>query len=127
MFVSRFNLYLKLYVLLFIIMGISWSIYITSIFTDSIFETLNDIIFFLSLTGTMENLCFFIIFVRKNNIKQILLKLFGCGLFSKHACCATNVTLSIIPMRTITSGEMQKKMSPCKQRDKKDSFDETKF
>ncbi|XP_029662738.1 G-protein coupled receptor Mth2-like [Formica exsecta] len=72
-----FSLYLKLFILHFIIMGISWSmntVYLLS-------ETSYYYMYVIYLMDTMQNLCIFIIFVWKKNIKRMLLKRFGCGLF----------------------------------------------
>lgn len=77
----RFNLYLKL----FIVMGIKWSIKIIS----WIFESLPSWVWYLTdLINTLQGLIIFIIFVWKEKIKRLLLKRFGCqnrGIFSRNS------------------------------------------
>ncbi|CAL1687358.1 unnamed protein product [Lasius platythorax] len=103
-----FNLYLKLFIVLFIVMGIKWSIMTVSwLFGD----ISNYVSYVINLVDIIQNLCTFIIFVWKKKIKRMLLKRFDCGLFPK-AGCETNVTSS-----TCTTSEvsLQEKMSSCKQ------------
>ncbi|KAL6420595.1 hypothetical protein ACFW04_014642 [Cataglyphis niger] len=122
-----FNLYLKLFILQFIVMGIKWS---------RLFCFPNNsglpycVLYAINLVGVMSNLCIFIIFVWNKNIKRMLLKQFGCGFFLNDQY-ATNATSLSISTCTITSREMrtQKKMSSCGQKiyHETDSFGGTKF
>ncbi|KAL6420623.1 hypothetical protein ACFW04_014648 [Cataglyphis niger] len=75
-----FNLYLKLFLLHFIIMGISWSM--NTIYL--LYEMPYYYIYIIYLIESIQNLCIFIIFVWKKNIKRMLLLRFGCGLFSEE-------------------------------------------
>ncbi|XP_029168413.1 probable G-protein coupled receptor Mth-like 10 [Nylanderia fulva] len=73
-----FNLYLQLFIMLFILMGIEWLM-----ITASLAESLS--IFYILWYGTnflaiMQSLCVFIIFVCKKRIKRMLFKRFGIGL-----------------------------------------------
>ncbi|XP_072758321.1 G-protein coupled receptor Mth2-like [Anoplolepis gracilipes] len=69
-----FNLYLKL----FIVMGISWSMEIVSwLFHDV--KTVPEYVWYLTdLTNALQGLIIFIIFVWKKKIKRLLLKRLGC-------------------------------------------------
>ncbi|KYM98041.1 G-protein coupled receptor Mth2 [Cyphomyrmex costatus] len=107
-----FNLYLKL----FIVMGINWSMEIISwLFTSS-----PSYIWYLTdLTNTLQGLIIFIIFVWKEKIKRLLLKRFGCqnrGLFSRNSTrsgCHSSASRTC----TTTSGVMslQEKVNPYAQ------------
>ncbi|XP_029163544.1 G-protein coupled receptor Mth2-like [Nylanderia fulva] len=73
-----FNLYLQLFIVLFILMGIEW-LMITALLADIVS------IYYISWYDTnfvaiMQSLCVFIIFVCKKRIKRILFKRFGFGL-----------------------------------------------
>lgn len=111
MFIYRFNLYLKL----FIVMGINWSMEIIS----WLFKSAPQYVWYITdLTNTLQGLIIFIIFVWKDKIRRLLLKRFGCqdrGLFSRnsnrsgyHSSTSRNCTT------TTTSGVMslQEKVSP---------------
>ncbi|RLU16797.1 hypothetical protein DMN91_010865 [Ooceraea biroi] len=66
-----FSLYLKL----FIVMGINWSMEIVS----WLFKSAPQYVWYLTdLTNTLQGLIIFIIFVWKEKIKRLLLKRFGC-------------------------------------------------
>lgn len=105
----RFNLYLKL----FIVMGINWSMEIVS----WLFKNAPPSIWYLTdLTNTLQGLIIFIIFVWKEKIKRLLLKRFGCqdrGLFSRNSTrsgCHSSASRTC----TTTSGVMslQEKVNP---------------
>lgn len=66
-----FNLYLKL----FIVMGISWSMEIVSWLFDSVPQY---VWYLTDLINVQQGLIIFIIFVWKKKIKRLLLKRFGC-------------------------------------------------
>lgn len=67
----RFSLYLKL----FIVMGISWSMEIIS----WLFNNTPRFIWYLTdLTNTLQGVLIFLIFVWKDKIRRLLLKKFGC-------------------------------------------------
>ncbi|XP_050447506.1 G-protein coupled receptor Mth2-like [Cataglyphis hispanica] len=107
-----FILCLKLFILQFITMGIKWSMMIWP-------KNPNPSYCFLCVLNLMKitpHFCVFIIFLCKKDIKRMLLKQFGCGLFLDDQC-STNVT-SLSTSSCITSGDMsmQKKMNSCKQR-----------
>lgn len=112
-FVCRFKLYLKLYILYFIIMGISWSM-TTLILSSETSDYQFNVYYVIYLIEPMQYLCFFIIFVWKKNIKRMILKRFGCGLFPEDRYATNAILLSTLTCTT-TSGEisMQKKMSSC--------------
>ncbi|XP_011636120.1 G-protein coupled receptor Mth2-like isoform X1 [Pogonomyrmex barbatus] len=106
-----FNLYLKL----FIVMGINWSMEIIS----WLFKNEPRYLWYLTdLTNTLQGLIIFIIFVWKEKIKRLLLKRFGCqenGLFSRnstHSGCHS--TASRTCTTTTSQGVMplQEKISP---------------
>lgn len=89
-FVCRFNLYLKLFIVLFITIGIKWLIITASLLSGNV-SIYNS--YAINLMDITQNLCAFIIFVWKNKIKHMLLKRFGCGLFLE-ARYRTNTTSS---------------------------------
>ncbi|XP_077254743.1 G-protein coupled receptor Mth2-like isoform X3 [Temnothorax americanus] len=105
-----FNLYLKL----FIVMGINWSMEIIS----WVFEQNSPayVWYLTDLTNTLQGLIIFIIFVWKEKIKRLLLKRFGCqdrGLFSRNSTrsgCHSSASRTC----TTTSGMMslQEKANP---------------
>ncbi|XP_029172200.1 probable G-protein coupled receptor Mth-like 10 [Nylanderia fulva] len=72
-----FNLYMKLFMLMFIMMGINWSILTTSWW----FAYLTDYYYYITcvsgLLDVVQSFCTFIIFVWKKKIKFMLLKRFG--------------------------------------------------
>ncbi|KAL6420598.1 hypothetical protein ACFW04_014643 [Cataglyphis niger] len=68
-----FNLYLKIFILLFIMMIITWSIMTSLLFKNEFFLT-----YLIMLTESLQNFCFFIIFVWKKDIRRMLLKRFRC-------------------------------------------------
>ncbi|KAM0726656.1 G-protein coupled receptor Mth2 [Formica fusca] len=84
-----FNLYLKLFILQFILMGIKWSMMtILSIFKYLPLRKYKKyFICIILLVDIMQNVCTFIVFVWKREIKRMLLKRFGCGFR-----CAINAT-----------------------------------
>ncbi|XP_028048142.1 G-protein coupled receptor Mth2 isoform X3 [Monomorium pharaonis] len=108
---QRFNLYLKL----FIVMGINWSMEIIS----WLFEKAPPYVWYLTdLTNTLQGLIIFIIFVWKEKIKRLLLKRFGCqdrGLFSRNSTrsgCHSTASRTC----TTTSGvSLQEKINPYTQ------------
>ena len=67
----RFNLYLKL----FIVMGINWSMEIISWLCKDIPEY---VWYITDLANTLQGVIIFIIFVWKDKIKRLLLKRLGC-------------------------------------------------
>ncbi|XP_072744283.1 G-protein coupled receptor Mth2-like [Anoplolepis gracilipes] len=114
-----FNVYMKLFILLFIMMGIKWSMMTFSWLFQikSLYIT-----YIINVVDVMQNLCTLVIFVWKKKIKRLLLKQFSCGLFPEDR--STNT--SSLNSSSTTSGEilsMQKKNS-CEQKNchKKDSF-----
>ncbi|XP_029163667.1 G-protein coupled receptor Mth2-like [Nylanderia fulva] len=120
-----FNLYLKL----FIVMGINWSMEIVSwLFKDAAPEY---IWYLTDLTNTLQGLIIFIIFVWKEKIKRLLLKRFGCqtrGPFSRNSTRSGYLS-SASRTCTTTSGviPLQEKISPYVQgncRGTKNSSDE---
>lgn len=119
-----FNLYLKL----FIVMGINWSMEIVS----WLFKSAPKYVWYLTdLTNTLQGLIIFIIFVWKEKIKRLLLKRFGCqnrGIFSRNSTrsgCHSSASRTC----TTTSGVMplQEKISPYVQTNyrARNSSDET--
>ncbi|XP_018302659.1 G-protein coupled receptor Mth2 [Mycetomoellerius zeteki] len=104
-----FNLYLKL----FIVMGINWSMEIISWLITSA----PPYVWYLTdLTNTLQGLIIFIIFVWKKKIKRLLLKRFGCqnrDLFSRNSTRSGNHS-SASRTCTTTSGVMslQEKVNP---------------
>ncbi|XP_071648680.1 G-protein coupled receptor Mth2-like isoform X1 [Temnothorax longispinosus] len=121
-----FNLYLKL----FIVMGINWSMEIIS----WVFEQNSPayIWYLTDLTNTLQGLIIFIIFVWKEKIKRLLLKRFGCqdrGLFSRNSTrsgCHSSASRTC----TTTSGMMslQEKVNPyvqtnCRMKSSSDEAD----
>ncbi|CAL1687357.1 unnamed protein product [Lasius platythorax] len=105
-----FNLYLKLFIVQFIIMGIKWFLKTALI----LFEDKSDyILHSINLMDVIQNICTFILLVWKKKIKRMLLKRFGCGLFPETRC-GINATSS--STSTSTSGiAMQEKMNSCGQ------------
>jgi len=87
--IYRFNLYLKLFIMVFIIMGIKWCITVLYNSYKLIVEyrKYNNIykyyansrmyVFFIYLADVLLSLSIFITFVCKKTIKQLLLKRFG--------------------------------------------------
>ncbi|XP_014212232.1 G-protein coupled receptor Mth2 [Copidosoma floridanum] len=68
----RFNLYLKL----FIVMGINWSMEIISwLYADNVLKYLW---YVTDLTNTLQGVIIFLIFVWKDKIKRLLLRRFRC-------------------------------------------------
>ncbi|XP_014486102.1 PREDICTED: G-protein coupled receptor Mth2-like isoform X1 [Dinoponera quadriceps] len=119
-----FNLYLKL----FIVMGINWSMEIIS----WLFKSAPAYVWYLSdLTNTLQGVIIFIIFVWKDKIKRLLLKRFGCqeqGLFSRNSTrsgCHSTVSRTC----TTTSGglPLQEKINPyqtnCRSKNSSDETD----
>ncbi|XP_032664888.1 G-protein coupled receptor Mth2-like isoform X1 [Odontomachus brunneus] len=101
-----FNLYLKL----FIVMGINWSMEIIS----WAFKSAPAAVWYITdLTNALQGLIIFIIFVWKDKIRKLLLKRFGCreDIFSRNStrsgCHSTSAS------RTITTGvSLQEKINP---------------
>ncbi|XP_029177820.1 G-protein coupled receptor Mth2-like [Nylanderia fulva] len=87
-----FNLYLKLFIVLFILIGIKWLMLTAEVLSENV-SIFNSYVF--DLLNIMQNLCTFIIFVWRKKIKRMLFKRFGCGLLSK-ARSESNATLSSI-------------------------------
>lgn len=114
-FTRRFNLYLKL----FIVMGINWSMEIIS----WLFKSAPQYIWYLTdLTNTLQGLIIFIIFVWKEKVKRLLLKRFGCqnrDLFSRNSTrsvayhssasrtCTTSIASGVIPLQEKVNPYMQ--------------------
>ncbi|KAL6433477.1 hypothetical protein ACFW04_006537 [Cataglyphis niger] len=71
-----FNLYLKLFIMLFIIIAINWIISTMLEFWLVTDNTIRYIIRSIILMDTMQDICIFIIFVCKKTIMQLLLKHF---------------------------------------------------
>ncbi|KYN27327.1 G-protein coupled receptor Mth2 [Trachymyrmex cornetzi] len=120
-----FNLYLKL----FIVMGINWSMEIIS----WLFKNAPPSIWYLTdLTNTLQGLIIFIIFVWKKKIKRLLLKRFGCqdrDFFSRNSTRSGNHS-SASRTCTTTSGIMslQEKVNPyvqtnCRAKSSSDEVD----
>ncbi|XP_072744286.1 G-protein coupled receptor Mth2-like isoform X2 [Anoplolepis gracilipes] len=101
-----FNLYLKLFILLFIVMGIKWSV-----MTISLFEEIMSLYFsyIINVVDILQNFCVFIIFVWKKKIKLMLQKRFSCGLFPEAP--STNVTSLNSISSTPGETSMQKKVN----------------
>ncbi|XP_011696771.1 PREDICTED: G-protein coupled receptor Mth2-like [Wasmannia auropunctata] len=104
-----FNLYLKL----FIVMGINWSMEIIS----WLFKTAPAYVWYLTdLTNTLQGLIIFIIFVWKDKIKRLLLKRFGCqdrGLFSRNSTrsgCHSSASRTCTTTSAVMS--LQEKVNP---------------
>ncbi|XP_072748811.1 G-protein coupled receptor Mth2-like isoform X2 [Anoplolepis gracilipes] len=116
-----FNLYLKLFIVMFITMGINWTLVIAS----SMFENaLLYVLYPAYLTDIMQNLCIFIIFVWKKKIKLLLLQRFGC----KNCVTKTRqATFSGTSITTLEEISMDKTNS-CRQASYANkSFDSTEF
>ncbi|KAG5321077.1 MTH2 protein, partial [Pseudoatta argentina] len=120
-----FNLYLKL----FIVMGINWSMEIIS----WLFKSAPPYIWYLTdLTNTLQGLIIFIIFVWKKKIKRLLLKRFGYqdrDFFSRNSTRSGNHS-SASRTCTTTSGIMslQEKVNPyvqtnCRAKSSSDEVD----
>lgn len=120
-----FNLYLKL----FIVMGINWSMEIVS----WLFKSAPQYTWYLTdLTNTLQGLIIFIIFVWKKKIKRLLLKRFGCqnrGPFSRNST-RSGYHSSASRTCTTTSGviPLQEKISPyvqgnCRSKNSSDEVD----
>ncbi|KYN38891.1 G-protein coupled receptor Mth2 [Trachymyrmex septentrionalis] len=120
-----FNLYLKL----FIVMGINWSMEIIS----WLFKSAPPYVWYISdLTNTLQGLIIFIIFVWKKKIKRLLLKRFGCqdrDFFSRNSTRSGNHS-SASRTCTTTSGLMslQEKVNPyvqtnCRAKSSSDEVD----
>lgn len=79
--IYRFNQYLKLFIMAFIIMGIKWCITILYNFHKLIYQytqyEVEIYLYFNYSTDILLNLSIFITFVCKKKIKQLLLKQFG--------------------------------------------------
>ncbi|GAB1862788.1 G-protein coupled receptors family 2 profile 2 domain-containing protein [Camponotus japonicus] len=122
------NLYLKLFIMLFIVIGIKWSVMTVTWLFGNIS---NYISYAVNLMDIVQNFFTFIIFVWKKKIKRMLLKRFGCSVFITKARYATNATSSSASTHTITSGEMsmQEKINSCEQRyhHMKNSYDGTEL
>lgn len=104
-----FNLYLKLFIVLFVVIGIKWIMITASSLSGNV-SIYNS--YAINSLDIMQNLCAFIIFLWKRKIKHMLLKRFGCGLFLEHRH-GTNATSS-----SITTSErivMQEKTSSSRQ------------
>ncbi|EFN65885.1 G-protein coupled receptor Mth2 [Camponotus floridanus] len=102
-----FNLYLKL----FIVMGINWSMEIVS----WLFKNEPKYLWYLTdLTNTLQGLIIFIIFVCKKKVKRLLLKRFGFqdrDIFSRNSTrsvayhssasrtCTTSIASGVIPLQ----------------------------
>ncbi|XP_070163174.1 G-protein coupled receptor Mth2-like [Polyergus mexicanus] len=110
-----FNLYLKLFIVQFIVMGIKWSVTTASWLYGNIIS--NYIAYIINLMDIIQNLCTFVIFVWKKKIKQLLLKRFGCGLFPEDRY-ARNTIASTTSTTCIATSEvipMQENRSSCEQ------------
>ncbi|XP_050447946.1 G-protein coupled receptor Mth2-like isoform X6 [Cataglyphis hispanica] len=122
-----FNLYLKL----FIVMGINWSMEIVSWLFDKSVPTY--IWYLTDLTNALQGLIIFIIFVWKEKIKRLLLKRFGYqdrGFFSRSSTRSGCHSLSASRTCTTTSGiiPLQEKISPfvqanCRAKNSSDKAD----
>ncbi|XP_029177763.1 G-protein coupled receptor Mth2-like isoform X2 [Nylanderia fulva] len=76
-----FNLYLQLFIVLFIAMGIEWLMITVSLLYENL--TIYNIIWYVvNLLDIMQSLCVFVIFVCKKRIMRMLFKRFGFGLSS---------------------------------------------
>ncbi|XP_029163543.1 probable G-protein coupled receptor Mth-like 10 [Nylanderia fulva] len=75
------NLYLQLFIVLFIAMGIEWLIITASLLYKNL-SIYNIIWYVVNFMGIMQSLCIFVIFVCKKRIKRMLFKRFGFGLSS---------------------------------------------
>lgn len=95
--IRRFNLYLKL----FIVMGINWSMEIISWFCNN---SPAYIWYLTDLTNTLQGVIIFFIFVWKDKVKRLLLKRFGChksNVLSRNS--TRSAYLSSAASRTCTS------------------------
>ncbi|XP_029174999.1 G-protein coupled receptor Mth2-like [Nylanderia fulva] len=89
------NLYIKLFIVFFIIMGINWIMYIISrlLFTTQLYKYSYYTEIVSALLGVVQNFFMFIIFVWKKKNKLMLLKRFG---FKTNASTNTsNITLEV--------------------------------
>ncbi|XP_029167932.1 G-protein coupled receptor Mth2-like [Nylanderia fulva] len=75
-----FNLYLKLFIMLFILIGIKWLMITAYALSENVSFYNSYVINFLDI---MQHPCTFIIFVWKKRIKRMLFKRFGCNLLPK--------------------------------------------
>ncbi|XP_076764559.1 uncharacterized protein LOC143431587 [Xylocopa sonorina] len=103
-----FNLYLKL----FIVMGINWSMELISWLCNN---TPSYIWYLTDLTNTLQGVIIFLIFVCKNKIKRLLLKKFNChgsNVLSRNSTRSTyhSTTASRTCMTSITP--LQEKIIP---------------
>ncbi|XP_032664930.1 uncharacterized protein LOC116841284 isoform X2 [Odontomachus brunneus] len=100
-----FLLYLKL----FIVMGINWSMEILS----WLFDSKPPVVWYVTdLINSLQGLFIFIIFVWKDNIRNLLLKRFGCrkDIFSRNSTRSDCYSTS---SHTITKGmSLQEKINP---------------
>ncbi|XP_011175314.1 G-protein coupled receptor Mth2 [Solenopsis invicta] len=100
---QRFKMYLKL----FIVMGISWIIEILAWLINSVPSY---IWYLANMLNSLQGLIIFFIFVRTNKIKQQLLKRYGgqnSGLFGKSSMYNDRISSSITTTSTLGTGPMQ--------------------
>ncbi|XP_029168407.1 LOW QUALITY PROTEIN: G-protein coupled receptor Mth2-like [Nylanderia fulva] len=93
---KRFNLYLKLFIMLFVAMGINWSVRTLSLLVGDIYIYVE---FTIHLVDIVQNLCTFIVFICKKKIKLMLLKRFGCGLHVRQTTVTSSTTTSEVTMQ----------------------------
>ncbi|XP_029177764.1 uncharacterized protein LOC114945658 [Nylanderia fulva] len=101
-----FNLYLKIFIVLFIVIGIRCLMITADELSGNVSIYNSHVI---ELLDIIQNLCTFIIFVWRKKIKRMLFKRFGCGLLSK-ARSESYVTSSSF-ITTTEEIVMQEKMS----------------
>lgn len=104
----RFNLYLKL----FIVMGINWSMEIISWACE---DRLPKYVWYITdLANTLQGVIIFIIFVWKDKIKRLLMKRFGCqgNSFLSRNSTSRCPTSSASRTTCVTATGLQEKVNP---------------
>ncbi|XP_029177840.1 probable G-protein coupled receptor Mth-like 10 [Nylanderia fulva] len=100
----RFNLYLKLFIMRFVVMGfgvgIEWSV-LPALFLPEEIQPVPFIYvsFTVNFVDIVQNLCTFITFICKKKIKIMLLKRFGCGLHVRQTTVTSSTTTSEVAMQ----------------------------
>lgn len=99
----RFKLYMKLLIIVFIVMGISWFMAIVS--WQFPYSSISwNVLYTIYSLDIMQNFGIFFIFVCKKTIKQLLLKRFGCQNRNVLPKTRQTVVVTDSSISTITSG-----------------------
>ncbi|XP_031779178.1 G-protein coupled receptor Mth2 isoform X3 [Nasonia vitripennis] len=105
-----FNLYLKL----FIVMGINWSMEIISWLLED--KLPKSVWYITDLTNTLQGVIIFIIFVWKDKIRRLLVKRFGCkgnNFLSRNSTSRSGCPTSSTSRTTcVTAAPLQEKINP---------------